>query len=261
MCIKVNLYLSAIVSVKLFTTWISIQSVQERSFAVGYTFWYWDYYKFLDHIDEKDEHIANINDFFGHKPKDLYVEAKWTNLGEEIMYNKIETLSFSNWNESKKEVKKRMNTTMHKSIKCQIKEDQDGLHYGIAYGSVMEYQHIQSVVLYCNFSDLSTAFSATFRKMHPFESLKSLKKRNSEFGHMSRLLRETVEYFGQRGMGEWDEKSQKYPDGTKIGKRFFCGMNFVMAIPEFNIRLCGPTSTSICIEVFYLQYLNLLIVV
>ena len=67
-------------------------------------------------------------------------------------------------------------------------------------------EHIYAIILYCDFSALCTAFSGTFRKSRPFESLDSIKKRNREYSIWSRLLRETVEYFGQRGAGDGYDK-------------------------------------------------------
>ena len=54
---------------------------------------------------------------------------------------------------------------------------------------------------------------------------------------MSKTLRETVEIFGQCS-----------DDGGLKGS-YYCGMSVVMNIPEFNIFLCSPTSTSMQIEV------------
>eukprot|EP01083_Nonionella_stella_P088311 246018_1 len=56
---------------------------------------------------------------------------------------------------------------------------------------------------------------------------------------MSRKLRECVEIFGQCRVGI---------DNTLSGP-FFCGMNGVMSMPSFCMRLCSPTSTSKQIEV------------
>eukprot|EP00483_Globobulimina_turgida_P003995 UN04003 len=63
---------------------------------------------------------------------------------------------------------------------------------------------------------------------------------------MSRMLRELVELFGASRIGErdGDGKLRKVLFGP-----FYCGMSVVLSLPEFHIRLNGPTSTSVHIEV------------
>eukprot|EP01084_Bolivina_argentea_P057622 105265_1 len=56
---------------------------------------------------------------------------------------------------------------------------------------------------------------------------------------MSKYLIETVNCFGSHGntkCGSWNSKGELGP--------FFTGMNVVMCVPSFRIRLCGPTSTT-----------------
>ena len=86
---------------------------------------------------------------------------------------------------------------------------------------------------------------ATFRKCKAYESLISIKQRNKEYAVWSKLLRETVQYYGLKG---YDATLDQSNTETSKGP-FFCGMSAEIAIPEFNIRLCGPTSTSKKIEV------------
>eukprot|EP01084_Bolivina_argentea_P057358 104793_1 len=73
--------------------------------------------------------------------------------------------------------------------------------------------------------------------MKPYEPVESIKKRNSIYGWMSKILRETVELFGG------------YSANKTLSGPFYSGMGVVMTIPSFNIRLCSPTSTSCTIEV------------
>ena len=58
---------------------------------------------------------------------------------------------------------------------------------------------------------------------------------------MSKTLRETVEIFGGC--------SYKYSKNGVLRGSYYCGMSVVLNIPEFNIFLCSPTSTSKQIEV------------
>ena len=111
-------------------------------------------------------------------------------------------------------------------------------HYGIKGGTPLAVYNLMAVCLYTDFTDLCSNFSSTFRKIHPYESLSSIKRRNSKYWWMSKILRETVELYG---------KDTNRHNGLK--GPFFTGMSFVMTMPEFMIRLCSPTSTTVHIEV------------
>eukprot|EP01084_Bolivina_argentea_P060303 110175_1 len=116
-------------------------------------------------------------------------------------------------------------------------------HYGIKKGDNITFSQLLSIVFYCDYSDLCSDFSSTFRKTSRYEMLENIKKRNSKYYWLSKYLREVVEAHGQCSyFGE------KYDRGNIKGP-FYTGMNVLLHISEFNIRLCAPTSTSIHIEV------------
>eukprot|EP01083_Nonionella_stella_P281065 956330_1 len=72
-----------------------------------------------------------------------------------------------------------------------LKADEDQfLHYDIAHGSPILLDHLISVILYCDYTDLCTAFSASFRRLQPYERIEVTIKRNAEYANWSRLLRE-----------------------------------------------------------------------
>eukprot|EP01084_Bolivina_argentea_P312342 540747_1 len=100
-----------------------------------------------------------------------------------------------------------------------------------------------SLILYCDFSDYCSRFSASFRKTSGHEPLEEVRKRNEEFYWQSKLFREAVEIFGSAGYQDIDgwRDREKGP--------FYTGVDRVLIIPSFVIRLCSPTSTSKQIEV------------
>ena len=104
-------------------------------------------------------------------------------------------------------------------------------------GAALSKEHLFAVILYCDFSALCTAFSATFRLRDEFEDIESLKARHSQFGHFGRLLVELVLDFGINGFKNDDNPS--YQRGP-----FFCGLNCPLNIGSYAIRLNGPCSTS-----------------
>ena len=128
------------------------------------------------------------------------------------------------------------------------------LHYDIEQGESISVQNLLSVILYCDWTDLSTRFSSTFWKTESYESIESIKKNNREYAIWSKLLRETVQFYGNKGY------LNKFPNDPVMNEKwnvndgrikgpFYCGLSAVMVIPKFNIRLCGPTSTSKQLEV------------
>ena len=119
---------------------------------------------------------------------------------------------------------------------------ESNLHYGLGDDLPISKQHLLSIILRCDWTILCTKFSSTFRKLKPYESLSSVKQRNSEYAIWSRLIRETVEYYGQRGFGDYN--NTKYQYDNKIVGPFYCGINCMMNIPSFNIRICSPQSVS-----------------
>ena len=106
--------------------------------------------------------------------------------------------------------------------------------YGIKKDDPITINHVQCVVSYCDQTDFCSAFSATFRSEFVGESVVSIKERNQSYYHISKGLREAVECFGNNGQ----ERNRK-----ESGP-FYCGMNTLLLLEQFGIRLNGPTSTS-----------------
>ena len=111
--------------------------------------------------------------------------------------------------------------------------------YNINSGDVISLDKLISLILYCDYTSLSSHFSGTFRGLSPFEPIKSTAARNRYYYWLSRQLKETIRVYGQRyskygGVGLLDP----------LRGPFYCGMNWLMTIGSFNITLHSPTSTS-----------------
>eukprot|EP01084_Bolivina_argentea_P051376 94496_1 len=225
----------------------------ENTFNIGYRFYFWPYYKGKTEItDDIEEWYWNKNDHNGYQLYQLYVEPKYSSIKEEVISSKIFAIELSQFNVSCTKTTKYMSTERVKTIKVrQIFGQNDPLRYGIKNGAAITYNHILCVILYCDQSELSREFSKTFRKTSPHQSITDIIERNSEYAIWARLLRETVEYFGHRGFGDvMEEKSfsanrifKSHTINRLIGP-FYCGLSVEIAMPEFSIRLSGPTSTS-----------------
>ena len=98
------------------------------------------------------------------------------------------------------------------------------------------------ICLYCDYSALSRDFTLSFRKRNEFELISQIKKRNEKYYHWSKILKNTIWHYGQ-----------DYDYGTKclspLRGPFYCGMSIVLNIPQFNMYIHCPLSTSIQIAV------------
>ena len=105
-----------------------------------------------------------------------------------------------------------------------------------------------SIAFYTDFTELSSKFTSTFRRNNCYESISVTKRKNQEYAIWSRYLREVVEYWGAIAWND-DKDKQWNINHNRVKGPFFCGISHQMVLPEYNIRLCGPTSTSSAVEV------------
>ena len=168
------------------------------------------------------------NEFKKHEPH--YVAARYPTWKEEILNYKH--LDIDQFNQVLNKSQEYIKTAVAKSMKSL-----DDL-----IDEPLNKNHLVAIILYCDYSELCTDFRQSFRKMHQFETLDQIKKRNSNYRHWSQCLRQTVYCFGQRK----DDKNGMLP---KLNGPFYCGMDMVLNISQFNMYFCAPTSTSIQLTV------------
>ncbi len=155
------------------------------TFSTGLIFYYWKYFKPKDDNDdakEQQQEWYNINDYSGYNRNDLYISSgKYKNLKEEAINSGYCPLKMFKEKVLLKAYEY-IKTTTVKNIKA--KYDKFGCqasHYGIERGSPILLQHLKSLILYTDFSKISTDFSSTFRPAYFGETLLLIKtiKRNS----------------------------------------------------------------------------------
>ena len=212
-------------AVEALTVFIKKYKIYKYSFSTGIP---WKYHKKYKYKPSR----YNQNDFGGISVSDLFVEPRHDSIKSEVLNSGF--LGSAEFEELVVEkAKNYLKTKRCRNIKCI--EEWDELHFDIKRGAPLTESHLNALLLYTDFSDLSTAFSSSYRALHPKETLKAIKARNSSYYHFAQKLVELVQYFGVK------RYQQSGP--------FFCGMGVVLNIPEFAIRLNGPTSTSLHIEV------------
>eukprot|EP01084_Bolivina_argentea_P251843 422545_1 len=125
-----------------------LESIKEDidSFSIGYRFYYWAYYK-KKSLDE-NEYFQNKNDHSGYQPHELYIQAKYNSIKEEILHNEIYSLSLYEYNHSQNKANQFfINATCVKSI---FAEENRFLMYDIWNEQPILERHLLSVILYCD---------------------------------------------------------------------------------------------------------------
>eukprot|EP01084_Bolivina_argentea_P276813 472405_1 len=213
--------------------YMKMANVASAAFSTGFVFWYWKYYEHVDDNQIRQEQEWWVpNDFGGYGVRELFVTEKFQSLKQEVLNSKFISISFFN----EKVIAK--GDEYYKTKKCKNMKcvDGDPLHFGIETDTKLEREHLYVLVLYCDFSDFCTSFSSTFRRMKWNEPVSTVRERNRNYYHISKRLRELIQYYGITGGNGNDNGKESGP--------FFSGLSFVLHIPEFCIRLNGPTSTT-----------------
>ena len=204
--------------------------VSSGTFSVGIDWCYWEYY---DNYDR--EH--------SYRDKGLFVEPKYNNLKEEILeYNELHIDLYHE--EILPKAKKYKSSQKIRSMKT--RHDYTKV-YDTGKDVMIDLERLICIILYTDYTKLSSRFTSTFRKNDPFEPLQATKKRHRNYYWMAKLLKSTVESYGKTGYGNMDKET--YEQVNKLLGPFFCGMNVVMNMPQFDIKLLSPTSTSVQLAV------------
>ena len=221
--------------------------VKSSSFSVGYRFYYWEYYKNIRVLPSEEQTAGgmdNTHDHSGFAANELFVCPKYSDFGEEI--RNYSGFSRAQYESSKAKVEKYLQSQKVKAMKARHTSQLEYLHYGIRWDDIVSFWHLLSLSLYTDYTEICGKFSESFRILHAFEPLDSVKKRNSAFFWMSKHLRELVECFGHCS-GSHTLVNCKWI-GRMFGP-FYCGLNVPLNLPSFSMRLNSPTSTSKKIEV------------
>ena len=212
--------------------YVYIYSVSFGAFAIGMKFEYWHKYKENKDRNEEEKEI-----------REDYIERKYDTFKEEML--NYDFLSIKQLN---KEIIPKVNEYLKSNIVKSIKNN--GVFkdlYLIEENESIKLDHLLSVTLYTDYSKLSADFTSTFRKKWRFEPLEEIKRRNRKYWWWSKLLTETVMVYGN----SYDDNDNANPSKNRnpLKGPFYTGMNHVMNMPQFNIDLLSPTSTSVHIEV------------
>lgn len=166
------------------------------------------------------------------------VYPRYKDLKEEILHYK--QLSREEYDVIYTKATRLIDTDIARSLKATV----------IKFGDVnskdtISKNHLISIILYTDYTNLSADFTRSFRKLNRFDLLKQIKQRNSKYFHWSKTLRESVSGFGQKR--KVDDKCLSLLG--HLDCKVYTGMSVVLNITQFNIALLSPTSTSANISV------------
>jgi len=136
-----------------------------------------------------------------------------------------------------------MKTDRVRRLKAKEPEPDGMRYYEITKDSPFQKEHMMALILYSDHTKLCTAFSATFRKWNPSESVDVVKARNQAYWWMSKRLREAIELFGNDGVRRWSNGQNGFA-GADLEGPLYTGMSFRAVMPSVSIRMNGPTSFS-----------------
>eukprot|EP01084_Bolivina_argentea_P284961 488527_1 len=206
-----------------------------------------------DNTEQKEDQLDpdNINYSFGQKfyfdEKDKYKQFQWSlstpydshwyimkkydNLKDEIIKNKIFALNVTQYNLTYASAKRLLEYSQVLREYIQKNVDKADKRFYPHVVQKITVEHIVSILLYCNYSDLSYNFSKGFRKLNNKESDNEFKQRKREFYHWAKILIETVESFGVQMRD------------SKINI-FYTGISQPVVFHSFVEHFYCPTSTS-----------------
>eukprot|EP01084_Bolivina_argentea_P239239 402141_1 len=157
-----------------------------------------------------------------------YIEAKYVNLKDEMLQNKVVDFDIKRWLYLENEVKGFLETDEVKSIKS------NGYWKAIYYidaNSPFTAQHFTALKLYTDYTKECGLFCSTLRcSTSPLEKKEMIKKKKmiGEIANWAKLLSECVQCYGT--------KLQK--------KKYYRGLNNVFNFEIFAVRFNLPTSTT-----------------
>ena len=121
------------------------------------------------------------------------------------------------------------------------------LKYGIADGAKMNDDHLIAIILYTDCKQLAVQLQESHQRKMVLsgvpESEKQYKRRQQDFHHWTRLLREAVELFGT-------------PIAESRVSTFYAATSCRFMLTSYEVRFCGPTSMTTQMQIMSVSTVN-----
>eukprot|EP01084_Bolivina_argentea_P118358 210015_1 len=215
---------------------MQLHETKDVTYDYGVRYFYWDYYAYnnaiVDCILPRGMRAYQRPTNRRYKLKHWYVKSIYHSLKDELLNNKICTISAYQWDILMLKAETHLHTKHAKTIKCTDSDKKE--IYGIDVGQVISVIHLLAMMIYCNEDTLQAKFSETYRKLSINETDESLKKRHSNYAHLGKLLREFVECFGTKSNGIWN----------LIEQPLFHGVDTEFQFETVRANIKGPFSCT-----------------
>eukprot|EP01084_Bolivina_argentea_P138368 243612_1 len=228
-------------------------SVKNKEYSFGFVF---DYPYNEDSIEENEDdgyhnsYCLESETLFGTHDEEQWqweryyignITPKYNNLKQEMISNHVDTITIVQF-----QIEYQKSEIHYNSVHCVNNIRNDPLFWPNNYSTKnthyyyrrrnLTIQDILSVMLYCNFTVLQYEFSKTYRMIKINESKNDIKLRHENFYWLGKLLKECVNWFGQRPI--YEEANKLYHG---IGEE----LDFPVTAEGFRgIKMYGPISTS-----------------
>eukprot|EP01084_Bolivina_argentea_P203250 347175_1 len=212
------------------------KQIKQKLYSSGKRYFYWDFYKYNNeernmivpgYLNPVGEALYEENN--GYRLCDWYINKKYMNFKMELLNNLICRFNLEQYNDTLVKATDKLKAWIKDpnvpNIECKTWLWRQ--NYGIKQGEPISVQHIMSLMCYTNYSKQSYEFTATYRQYGDYESDKDMKSRHREYWNWGKLLRETVECFGDF-----------------LNERVHHGINDTLVFNSTSVLLCGPVSTT-----------------
>ena len=199
----------------------------------GMRFFYHDYFKLNDESQTMSDD-AGYTDYANcgireYTFKDWHIEPKHKNIKQEVLNEfNPSSITIIQYKNTFKKCKSKYNALSKRMMGA---KELYSVVYEIPKGTKIDFEHIFSIMLYCNHTNLSLSFSRSYRWLSSTESDQSLKQRHAEFGNWTKKLLEAVECYGT------------YFEESQISELYH-GISGKMVFTAFEHHFCAPTSTT-----------------
>ena len=226
-------------SMKLFDEYLTVFLNANTQYSSGIRFWYWEYYKNItDTVNvlfKRPDGQSFVESNTGYRICDWFIAAKFASFKEEMFENGFCT---EEWMETYEKAQRKYEVWKeddNEEIMCEWQpykvSNKWSVAYGLKKGEPITISHLMCVLFYTNYTKQSFDFSSSFRRQTWNESDVSLKRRHARFACWARLLRETVECYGE---------NMKY---SKV-ETFYHGIGKELIFEGTQFNICGPLSTT-----------------
>eukprot|EP01083_Nonionella_stella_P043255 116721_1 len=200
-----------------------------------------------EHSDEKEQRkeVSATEYSFGFPFKyyTRFKHGKWfickkhSDMKDELLNNPFQTLSLAQYQHQYEESNVFLECAAIRRLKCEhipLYDEPQAIDTGLSPKSPITAPHIMSLLFYCNFTELCTVFSSTFRRIAQNETDEGVKERNAHFFHWSKLLLESIHLFGT-----------PLTTGGILSKfTVYHGVSCIMVFNNMNQGVYGPFSTT-----------------